>query len=92
MTDASANGARPKGRPPRAPLTLPVGRRLKALREYQQRPQAELERACGVAHSTYSSWETGKTYPTLPQLVVLARELATTTDVLLGLQPLVLSE
>lgn len=69
-----------------------MGRRLKALREYQGRRQAELEHLVGVAHSTYSAWETGRTYPTLEQLVVLARVLGVTSDVLLGLQPLVLDE
>ena len=43
-----------------------------------------------VANSTYCGWETGKTYPTIPQLIALSRCLEVSSDVLLCLQPLVL--
>jgi DNA-binding XRE family transcriptional regulator len=81
------------GRPARdreQPLSVPVGMRLRLIREHRRLGQAEIRAMVNVSPSTYSSWETGKTYPTLEQVVTLARELKVSTDVLLGLQPLVL--
>ncbi len=80
------------GRPRKGELILPVGRRLRALRDYQGRKQAELQDLCGVTPGTYSGWETGRAYPTLEQLVTLKRALGTTTDVLLGEEDLVLGD
>lgn len=67
-----------------------MGLRLRLIREHRRLGQAEIRALVGVSSTTYSSWETGKTYPTLEQVVQLARELKVSTDVLLGLQPLVL--
>jgi transcriptional regulator with XRE-family HTH domain len=92
-TDNGQSPGRGPGRPTRdreQPLVVPVGMRLRLLREHRRLGQAEIRGLVGVSPSTYSSWETGKTYPTLEQVVVLARELQVSTDVLLGLQPLVL--
>lgn len=64
--------------------------RLRLIREHRRLGQVEVRTLVGVSSSTYSSWETGKTYPTVEQVVTLARGLKVSADVLLGLQPLVL--
>lgn len=81
------------GRPPRDPgaaLSTPIGKRLRLVREHRGLDQPAVRAIVGVAASTYSHWETGKTYPTIDQLVALCRGLNVSADVLLGLQPLVL--
>lgn len=64
--------------------------RLRLIREHRRLGQADIRAIVNVSSTTYSAWETGKTYPTLEQVVTLARALKVSTDVLLGLQPLVL--
>lgn len=94
----SADGAsqpdpprRGKGRPRHDPGTrVPIGMRLKLIRQARGLGQEELRELCGVSKSTFSSWENAKSYPTFDQLVVLCRALNVSSDVLLGLQPLVL--
>lgn len=96
--DAGAQGARKPG-PPRGPgrprrdpdaALAPIGMRLRVIREHRRLGQPEVRALVGVAASTYSHWETGKTYPTIDQLVTLCRALNVSADVLLGLKPLVL--
>lgn len=74
---------------------MPLGKRLRWIRESKGLGQAEVRalleaQGVHVANSTYSGWETGKTYPTIPQLIALSKVLEVSSDVLLCLQPLVL--
>ena len=90
---AKAASKRKTGRPrrdPDQPLSVPIGMRLKMLREYRGLDQAAVRAVIKVAPSTYSHIETGKTYPTIEQVVALARWSGVSADVLLGLKPLVL--
>ncbi len=90
---AAAKSAKKTGRPRRdldQPLAVPVGMRLKLIREHRGLDQATVRAVIGVAPSTYSHIETGKTYPTIEQVVALARWSGVSADVLLGLKPLVL--
>ena len=81
------------GRPRRdlgQPLVVPVGMRLKLIREHRGLDQAAIRAVIKVAPSPYSHVETGKKYPTIEQVVVLSRWFDVSADVLLGLKPLVL--
>lgn len=92
---APRSGPTPRGpgrprRDPDLPLGIPVGMRLRLIREHRGLDQAAVRKLVDVAPSTYSHWETGKTYPTIDQVVALCRGLNVSADVLLGLVPLVL--
>ena len=93
-TTAKAAKKRKTGRPrrdPDQPLSIPIGMRLKLIREHRGLDQATVRAVINVVASTYSHIETGKTYPTIEQVVALARWSGVSADVLLGLQPLVLA-
>lgn len=56
---------------------------LRNLREKEDLTQKQIADALGLDRSTYSYYETGKSYPTLPTLIRLAKIFNTTTDELL---------
>ena len=87
---AKKKTGRPR-RDPDQPLSIPIGMRLKLIREHRGLDQATVRAVINVVASTYSHIETGKTYPTIEQVVALARWSGVSADVLLGLQPLVLA-
>lgn len=70
------------------PTTFPA--RLKALREKRGLTQRQLGEAVGVGESAVNRWENDKgdedgREPPLARLVLIAKELATSTDWLLGM-------
>lgn len=65
-----------------------LGMRLKLLRKEQRIRQNEISTILGIDRSTYSCYETGRITPSSEMLAILARLLGTSTDYLLGLQPL----
>lgn len=72
------------------PQDIPLGLRLSLIRKSLKLPQKIVREICHVSKATYSKWENGKSYPSLDHLVLLCRELKVSSDVLLGLQPLVI--
>lgn len=65
--------------------------RLKNLRKKNQLTQQELADKVGTNRVNITKWETGRTEPTLENVVKLSKILDTTTDELLGIDKLVTS-
>ncbi|MDD4754018.1 MAG: helix-turn-helix transcriptional regulator [Desulfitobacteriaceae bacterium] len=61
------------------------GRRLKERRELKGLRQEDLAQAINSTKSTISQYESGKREPDLSNLAIIASQLSTTTDWLLGL-------
>lgn len=59
---------------------------LKELRKSKKLTQTELANQLNISQKSYSNWESGKSEPTLDNIVKLAHILNTTTDELLGRQ------
>ncbi|WP_421038288.1 helix-turn-helix domain-containing protein [Streptococcus hyointestinalis] len=58
---------------------------LKELRKEKKLTQTELATKLNISQKSYSNWESGKSEPTLDNIVKLASILDTTTDKLLGI-------
>lgn len=63
---------------------IPLGDKLRDLRNERNLSQAQLARRIGVNSSTVALYETGDRLPSLPRLIALSRSLGVTTDYLLG--------
>ena len=59
--------------------------RLKELRKKNRLTQQELADKVGTNRVNITKWETGRTEPTLENIVKLSKILDTTTDELLGM-------
>lgn len=66
---------------------MDFGQRLKNLRLEQSLTQQELAAAVGVSVVAVRNWERGAKKPAMDAIIALARELKTTTDVLLNIAP-----
>ena len=64
---------------------MTFGQRIKHYRKNLGYTQSELAEAIGVTTQAISKWETDSSMPDISQIVPLARILATTTDILLGM-------
>lgn len=64
---------------------MTFGQRLKKYRKEANLTQMELAEAIGVSMQAVSKWETDAGMPDISQIVPLARELAVSADVLLGI-------
>lgn len=63
---------------------IPLGDKLRDLRNERNLSQAQLAKRVGVTSSTVALYETGDRLPSLPRLIALSRSLGVTTDYLLG--------
>ena len=63
---------------------IPLGDKLRDLRNERNLSQAQLAKRIGVNSSTVALYETGDRLPSLPRLIALSRSLGVTTDYLLG--------
>lgn len=63
---------------------LKMGYKISELRKKKGLTQSELSSLMGVSPQAVSKWESGNSYPDISVLVMLAKELETTTDYLLG--------
>lgn len=63
---------------------IPLGDKLRDLRNERNLSQAQLAKRIGVTSSTIALYETGERLPSLPRLIALSRSLGVTTDYLLG--------
>ena len=63
---------------------LPIGNRIRQLRNEKSLSQNKLARKVGINGSTIALYETGDRFPSLPVLVELSRVLGVSTDYLLG--------
>lgn len=61
--------------------------RLKLLRKTCNLTQQKMATALGIERSTYTYYETGKTFPDILSLARIAQIFNVTTDVLLGIEP-----
>lgn len=77
-------GAMPKKKQPSSEF----GVRLMALRQARGLTQVQLAEAAGTTQRAISYYETDAEWPTVPQLIALAKALRITTDELLGLKSL----
>ena len=59
---------------------------LKRLRKEKKLTQTELATKLNISQKSYSNWESGKSEPSLENVVKLAKILDTTTDELLGIK------
>lgn len=64
---------------------------LKELRKEKKLTQTELASKLNISQKSYSNWESGKSEPTLDNIIKLANILNTTTDKLLGINKSVTS-
>ena len=62
------------------------GTRLKDLRQEKNMGQIALAKALGVGKSIISAWETGKSEPTLSNLIKIANFFNISLDYLAGLE------
>ena len=67
-------------------------RRLKFLREYRQLSQRQVADALHIERSTYTSYETGRSEPSLQNLKRLAALYQVSTDFLLDSSPMTCRE
>ena len=63
--------------------SLPLGERLKYLRETLELKQSDIAQILHVDRSTYSYYETGKTEPSLASMVLLSRFYKISLDLML---------
>ena len=63
---------------------IPLGDKLRDLRNERNLSQAQLAKRIGVNSSTVALYETCDRLPSLPRLIALSRSLGVTTDYLLG--------
>lgn len=63
---------------------IPLGDKLRDLRNERNLSQAQLAKRIGVNSSTVALYETGDRLPSLLRLIALSRSLGVTTDYLLG--------
>ena len=63
---------------------IPLGDKLRDLRNERNLSQAQLAKRIGVTSSTIALYETGDRLPSLPRLIALSKTLGVTTDYLLG--------
>lgn len=63
---------------------IPLGDKLRDLRNERNLSQAQLAKRIGVNSSTVALYETGDRLPSLPRLIALSCSLGVTTDYLLG--------
>ena len=63
---------------------MDVGTRIREHREAAGLRQDQLAEICGVSRQTISNWERNKTLPDIASLKVMAHELGTTIDALVG--------
>lgn len=61
------------------------GERLKAMRKQRKMTMQELADKVGVAKSTYAGYEANYRQPPLESVVIMAKQLQTSADYLLGL-------
>jgi len=61
------------------------GARLKEIRKAKNMSQAELAEAVGTSQSRIADYEAGKTFPTVPVIIRIAKFLNVSADYLLGL-------
>ncbi len=61
--------------------------RLKSLRKACNLTQQKMATALGIERSTYTYYETGKTFPDILSLARIAQIFNVTTDTLLGVEP-----
>lgn len=69
-------------------MTDAIGQRVAKLRHGAGLSQAQLAARLGITPASVAYYETGRTRPSLENLVQLARLFGVTTDALLGCQPL----
>lgn len=69
----------------RVGLLVRFGKLMRAKRLAIDLRQDELAEAIGVSQASYSAYERGGAFPTLPNLLLLMRELGITTTDLLAL-------
>jgi transcriptional regulator with XRE-family HTH domain len=62
-------------RPSQDPCRIRLGKAITAARFHRQMTQRDLARILGIAQPSISAWELGKTYPSPPILLLLARVL-----------------
>ena len=62
-----------------------MNRRLKSLRKAKGFCQIQVQMKTGIDQSDYSKIETGKRYPTVQQLIELAKIYGTSMDYICGL-------
>ena len=63
---------------------MDIGTRIREHREAAGLRQDQLAEICGVSRQTISNWERNKTLPDIASLKVMAHELGTTIDALVG--------
>lgn len=63
---------------------LPVGDKIRALRDERRLSQARLAQKVGIKRATIATYESGNRLPSLSALIELSRALGVTTDYLLG--------
>jgi transcriptional regulator with XRE-family HTH domain len=64
-----------------------LGQRIRQAREQAQISQVELARRIGISANALCSIETGDTDPRISRVVAIARELQTSLDALVGIEP-----
>jgi transcriptional regulator with XRE-family HTH domain len=64
-----------------------LGQRIRQAREQAQMSQVELARRIGISANALCSIETGETDPRVSRVVAIARELQTSLDALVGIEP-----
>lgn len=64
-----------------------LGRNLRELREKCGYTQQQIAKVLNIDRSTYSYYETGKTSPDIPSLIVLANVYSVSIEDLLGQEP-----
>ncbi len=61
-----------------------IGQRLRQVRKKSNETQAKVAKVCGVSRAAVALWETGRTNPSLDNLVVVAKYLGVSVGWLLG--------
>jgi len=63
-----------------------IGERIRTAREKNKLTNAQLAKSLDVTHSSVSTWECGRAYPSTKNLFLLAQTLGVSAGYLLGLE------
>ncbi len=63
-----------------------IGIRIKEIRKENNLSQAEFGKILSVSQDNVSLWETGKGYPTIQHIVLIAKTFNVSADYILGIK------
>ena len=64
---------------------MTIGERIKEIRKDNHLTQAEFGKLLSVSQDSISLWETGKAYPMIQHVIIIAKTFNVSSDYILGI-------